>query len=372
MDRVASAIANIYLGIGKWESKNYSDYLGINRKNTENPKDRMRKIIKRRMVGIDERFFEEIVIITNPSREKIADKIFNAILQYKDDKDENPKPEITKLVISPRLPGDRANNVVAHAVQGATAIITVTESKQGHVGKNTMLKNKMVRIIGMPGINDEMFSRIPSKPKKISQIVKKSEKIANLLSQAKKVRITTEAGTDVSIDINGKSGIADTGLCWNLGDYTNLPAGEAFIPPKEFSKKSSGRVVVDGSVELPIYGPQVLRGETIEFEMKESRIIEDSITGGEVAQKYKEILLKWRDLGDETNMVLGELGIGTNEFAKLSGSVLEDEKVEGTFHLAFGHNDFFGGKIKDKTIKSGKKCLHLDLVMKYPDIQYFT
>lgn len=55
-----------------------------------------------------------------------------------------------------------------------------------------------------------------------------------------------------------------------------------------------------------------------------------------------------------------------------SGSVLEDEKVEGTFHLAFGHNDFFGGRIKDKFIKGGKKCLHLDLVMKKPEFEFFT
>jgi leucyl aminopeptidase (aminopeptidase T) len=370
MDRVASAIANIYLGIGKWESEDYTDYLGVNWKNTGNPEDRKKKIVNRRKVGLEEKFFEEIVIITNPSRENIADKIFDAILHYTDEK--TPKPEVTKLVISPRLPGDRANNVVAHAVQGATAIVTVTESKQGHVGKNTQLERKMVRVIGMPGIDDEMFSRIPSEPGKISQIVQKSEETANLLTRAKNVRITTEAGTDISIDLDGKTGIADTGLCWNLGDYTNLPAGEAFIAPKEFSKLTNGRVVIDGSVELPIYGPQVIRDEVIKFEVKESRIVEDTITGGRIAERYKEILLKWREFGDESNMVLGELGIGTNKYAILSGRVLEDEKVEGTFHLAFGHNDFFGGRIKDKIIKNGKKCLHLDLVMKKPEFEFFT
>jgi len=43
---------------------------------------------------------------------------------------------------------------------------------------------------------------------------------------------------------------------------------------------------------------------------------------------------------------LAELGIGTNDRAKITGNVLEDEKVMGTIHLAFGDNSTFGGKVK--------------------------
>lgn len=368
MDQVASAIANIYLGIGK--CYNYADSKESNQKDTGVLNEGVEEIKRRRILNYDEKNFEEILIITNPSREVIADKIFNAILDY----DENGlNPEVTKLVISPRLTGERANEVVAHAVSGATAIITVTKFKMGHVGPvyNEILDKKLTRVIGMPGINPEMFNRIPSDPVHINNIVKKSDDISQSLTQAQRVSITTPAGTDISIDLRGKSGIADTGLCWELGDYTNLPAGEAFIAPTEFSKETNGNVVIDGSVELPIYGPQVLKNETIEFNVRESKIIENSICGGEIAEKYKEILLKWREFGDDSNMVLGELGIGTNMYAELSGRVLEDEKVDGTCHLAFGHNDFFGGNIKDKTLENGKKCLHLDLVMKKPDIKFF-
>ena len=66
-----------------------------------------------------------------------------------------------------------------------------------------------------------------------------------------------------------------------------------------------------------------------------------------------------------------ELGIGTNKYAILQEAYWRI-KVEGTFHLAFCHNDFFGGRIKDKFIKGGKKCLHLDLVMKKPEFEFFT
>ena len=43
------------------------------------------------------------------------------------------------------------------------------------------------------------------------------------------------------------------------------------------------------------------------------------------------------------NVTIGELGIGTNEAAVLNGVILEDEKVYGTVHIAFGTNTSFGG-----------------------------
>lgn len=42
---------------------------------------------------------------------------------------------------------------------------------------------------------------------------------------------------------------------------------------------------------------------------------------------------------------LAEFGIGTNPKARLIGNVLEDEKVLGTCHVAFGDNSTFGGKV---------------------------
>ncbi len=42
---------------------------------------------------------------------------------------------------------------------------------------------------------------------------------------------------------------------------------------------------------------------------------------------------------------LGELGIGTNDKARVIGVVLEDEKVYGTAHIALGSNDTFGGQV---------------------------
>ena len=49
------------------------------------------------------------------------------------------------------------------------------------------------------------------------------------------------------------------------------------------------------------------------------------------------------DAGGEHGRALAELGIGTNPAAILTGNVLEDEKVIGTIHLAFGTSAGLGG-----------------------------
>ncbi|MFA6506421.1 MAG: hypothetical protein WCT14_09995, partial [Treponemataceae bacterium] len=58
--------------------------------------------------------------------------------------------------------------------------------------------------------------------------------------------------------------------------------------------------------------------------------------------------------------VVAELGIGTNDKATLIGNLLEDEKVYGTVHLAFGSNATFGG-----TISAG---VHIDGIMLNPTL----
>ena len=63
------------------------------------------------------------------------------------------------------------------------------------------------------------------------------------------------------------------------------------------------------------------------------------------------------------NGTIAELGIGTNEAAKLCGIILEDEKLYGTVHIAFGTNTSFGGTTKAACHLDGiilKPTLYLD------------
>lgn len=62
--------------------------------------------------------------------------------------------------------------------------------------------------------------------------------------------------------------------------------------------------------------------------------------------------------GDGRNVA--EFGVGTNDKARITGNVLEDEKVYGTIHIAFGSNNTFGG-----VVAAG---VHIDCVVKSPTV----
>jgi len=57
---------------------------------------------------------------------------------------------------------------------------------------------------------------------------------------------------------------------------------------------------------------------------------------------------------------IAEFGVGTNPKAKVSGNILEDEKVFGTIHIALGSNYDFGGQVKAP--------IHLDGIIKTPTV----
>jgi leucyl aminopeptidase (aminopeptidase T) len=130
----------------------------------------------------------------------------------------------------------------------------------------------------------------------------------------------------------------------NPGESGNLPSGEAYIAPVEGS--AEGQILVDGSISGigKVDSPLLLT-------VQNGRITK---TEGTTGERLLQIL------GEQDGRMLGEFGIGTNDKARITGVVLEDEKVYGTIHVAFGSNNTFGG-----TIVAG---VHIDLVVKEPDV----
>ena len=82
------------------------------------------------------------------------------------------------------------------------------------------------------------------------------------------------------------------------------------------------------------------------------------ITGGTEARKLVKMLSKFGKKGRN----IAELGIGTNDKVKLSGNLLEDEKVLGTVHIALGNNKSMGGNISVP--------IHVDGVIKKPTVYF--
>ncbi|UCE07004.1 MAG: aminopeptidase [bacterium] len=179
-------------------------------------------------------------------------------------------------------------------------------------------------------------------------IVEKSNRISDLLSIGKIVTLTTPAGTDITIPISRRKGVADTGMAHEPGMFATLPAGEACITPE--TGKAEGIVVIDGSL-----GPLGLVQRPIELKIKDGYI--QKIFGGDEAQYLRK---KLKTFGKEARN-FAELGIGTNPKAIIAGKSIEDEKVLGTAHIAIGDPSLEGGSYHGN-------C-HIDAILKNPTIE---
>jgi leucyl aminopeptidase (aminopeptidase T) len=83
----------------------------------------------------------------------------------------------------------------------------------------------------------------------------------------------------------------------------------------------------------------------LKIEVKHGKIVALECTDHELVEKIKELTSV-----DEMASVVGELGIGLNPRARLTGNLLEDEKAAQTAHIAFGHNtDMPNGRNDSKT-----------------------
>ena len=142
---------------------------------------------------------------------------------------------------------------------------------------------------------------------------------AERLTGAEKVTVTTGKDCLLRLDLTGRKWITDAGD----GD---LPCGEIYIAPVE--NRTNGRVH---------FGTLWLDG-------REYTDITLEITDGEVTGSSNEEAAKYFAEMSRADRTVCELGLGMNPNVKeLCGYTLLDEKAAGTFHIAVGANQMFGG-----------------------------
>ncbi|NIP29007.1 MAG: aminopeptidase [Candidatus Dadabacteria bacterium] len=225
-------------------------------------------------------------------------------------------------------------------------VLIPTSKSLSHTESRREASKSGVRIATLPGISEETMKRALNSD--YQDIALKSDKIAEILSSGNEVRILTDKGTDIVLNIIGRKGLSDTGLNYKKGDFSNLPAGEAYIAPLE--DKANGVIVFDGSMS----GVGLLNDDLIEVKVVDGYAVE--IKGGKSASKLNSIMEPHGKLAYN----LAELGIGTNENALVVGNILEDEKALNTIHIAFGDNKSMGGNIRVPS--------HLDGVILSPTV----
>lgn len=286
---------------------------------------------------------ERLLVVTDTRLADIGQALFEAGIER--------AAGAAMVVITPRKShGEEPPDAIAELMLRYDALAIPTYRSMTHTEARRNACKLGARCITLPGILGETMVRAVDAD--YNRIAALSEGLAERLTQAKWARVTTPAGTDIGFSLDGRDGLADKGLVHEPGEYSNLPAGEAYIGPIE--ETASGVFVIDGAVA----DTGVLAGDDkISVRVEGGFAVE--VTGGRSAE-YLESLL--RPHGKDA-LNVAELGIGTNYEARLIGNILEDEKVLGTVHIALGDNKSMGGHINVASHLDGillRPTLYLD------------
>ncbi len=164
-----------------------------------------------------------------------------------------------------------------------------------------------------------------------------SERQARLverLAGTSEIRIQAE-GTDLRLRVDERTWI-------NSDGRRNMPSGEVFTGPLESSANGVIRFTMPSS-------PRGVEVADVELTFRDGEVVGSRADRGE---DYLRAALQT----DDGARFLGELGIGTNDgIVRPTGSILLDEKMAGTVHLALGRS-------YPETGGRNQSALHWDMV----------
>jgi leucyl aminopeptidase (aminopeptidase T) len=303
---------------------------------------------------------EQVLIITNPKRdvETISRALYRAaldcggvpVLMIQPEKTQfdfaepaiiaafRARPEVVMSISAEKLGKDKEG--IAHPYK-------YNGEQWDHIFHLQMYGEKSCRSFWSPSTTLESFTR--TVPIDYAELGRRCAAINEILSKAVSVHVTAPGGTDITVGLKGRAAKADDGDFSRAGAGGNLPAGESFISPENGTAR--GIIVFDGSISL--HDRDIIIKEPIHCEVSGGFVT--GISGGKDAEALLEtITLAERDAleFEKTEKLpkgqggvyaknarnIGELGIGLNPKARITGGMLEDEKAFHTCHFAIGHN----------------------------------
>jgi len=323
---------------------------------------------------------EQVLIISNPRPDAsaIAEALYDAsidaggrpVLLYQPVKPQlafaepavlaafNAKPEVVISLSDEKLGKDPVGIASPYEHDGV---------KYDHIFHLQQYGEKSCRAFWSPSATIESFVR--TVPIDYSELERRCTAIKQILDKAVELHVTAPGGTDIVIGLRDREAKSDDGNFSTPGSGGNLPAGETFISPE--NNTAEGRICFDGSIstnegDIVIHTP-------IECVVKDGFVQE--IRGGEEAacllQTIEAAERNAYDFERDGKLPpgngevyarnarnIGELGIGLNPAARITGRMLEDEKAFGTCHFAIGQN-------YDEDAPS---LIHLDGLVKNPVI----
>lgn len=336
---------------------------------------------------------ERVLIIANPATSEIAQDLFSAstesgalaTLIYQSDKTsfDNANPEVLAAIETSPEVCFSISNIKLGKDPKATANPYIAEdgTQYPHIFDYLLDGKKCIRGAWTPGITVDMMNRTAAINYK--ELKERCVKLSRLFDGAVQVWVKAPGGTDIKIPIDNRKLMFDDGDFSKPGTGGNIPAGEVFISPLvgglsdkdgKINEGCEGIIVYDGSMTFAD-GDSILE-TPITCKVEKGFVTE--ITGGQEAKRLLKTITeaenraiqyeKEKKLPEGMGIFykknarnIGELGIGLNPAARITGNMLEDEKAFHTCHFAIGEN-------YDNDAPS---LIHLDGVVRNPTIILF-
>lgn len=293
----------------------------------ENLKVSAQTVIKTCM---DIRRGENVLIVCDPTTGDIGQALHEAA---------NERSDRVLLIVMPkaRHHGEEPPSPVANLMRQQQVVIAPTRYSLTHTRAIRQSVRGGARVATMPGMTNEMFSR-GGMSADFNEIKQKISDLTPYFRRRRIVHVKSEQGTDVSFEVNWREWkLDDNGICNRPKMLTNLPAGKAFIMPREGTM--NGKVVIDGSWESNLVDEPI----TLVIEQGMVMDVKGGTTAATIRQEFGEAAKRLRTKDRENVWTVAEFGFGMNPQARLSGNVLEDEKRLGTCYFSVGDNTALGG-----------------------------
>jgi leucyl aminopeptidase (aminopeptidase T) len=272
---------------------------------------------------------EQVLIIVDPGTLEIGEALRDGARELGADTTLGAMDERPSHGAEPPAP-------VAAAMAACDVFIAPTTKSLSHTRARVQAIEAGARGATMPGVTADMLARVMGGD--FTQMGERARAVAQLLDAGAQARVTCPRGTDVTLELTGRVGMADDGVLSQPGAFGNLPAGEGFIAPLG----GTGTIVASSLAGIGV------------SEDPAWLTLRDGVLVAAERGAGPELLAELRAHG-ELGTNLAELGVGTNDAARLTGNVLEDEKILGSVHLAFGASAGIGGTVSVP--------IHLDVVV---------
>jgi leucyl aminopeptidase (aminopeptidase T) len=187
------------------------------------------------------------------------------------------------------------------------------------------MKRKRTRYMCLVGMNREMAVRCIGNVD-VPSVLKFQRALQRITKAARSMHYKTPAGSDVTFENDPERPVLVEGDVSGPGEYMLL--GQVDWAPIE--ETINGTIVYDGSVNPP--DELGLLKEPVKLEVRNGRV--ERVHGSRSAGIYERWL---RALRDENMYTLAHISYGCNPGAKLTGNVLEDERIWGVLEWGLGN-----------------------------------